>query len=245
MNTIQKFERFNSTVFNAQDILKNHILNKNPIIYTDDMNDYTQAIQYSNVSKCAWLVHNSITLDKDFPLWAKLPNGSNGIAYEFPYIFKQTKNVKSWGLVKLVPTTGKVETLERKYVICGRYDVFNGKESFDKFFLGNENDTLFKQLKNEYSNVYAVDNAKDAFEKTSTDMFWIIPKNIKIVDDFKFDLIPSERAYEYPHVFGNGDINDHSGIVLMSKAYTPTDRELDYHFYVKKRIIKKVISTPL
>lgn len=245
MNTIQKFERFKTSVFNAQDILKNHILNKNPVIYTNDTNDYSQATKYSDVSECVWIVHTSVKLDKDFPLWLKLPGSQLEVAYEFPYVFKQTKNVKSWGLVKLVPTTGTVNTLERKSVICGYYDVFNGHDSFDKFFLGNETDILFKQLKTEYTNVYAVPNARDAFEKSSTDMFWIIPKNIKIADDFKFDLVPSERAYEYPHVFGNGDMNNHSGIVLMSKAYTPTERELDYNFYVKKRIIKKVISTPL
>ncbi len=244
MNTIQRFERFKAPVFNAQDILKNHILQKKPVIYTDNTNDYSQATQYSTITSYVWLVDNSITLDSDFPLWFNPPVSHVGIAYEFPYVFKQTNNIKSWGLVKLVPTTGIVDTLERKFIVCSLYDVYNGHESFDKFFIGTQNDTTYKELVLTYPDIETVSSSKEAYARAKTDMFWLIPNNVRIVEDFKFDLLPSERAYDYPHVFGNGDLNDHSGIVLMSKLYTPSDKEFEHNFYVKKRIIKKVISMP-
>lgn len=91
----------------------------------------------------------------------------------------------------------------------------------------------------------SVDNILDAFKITTTDMFWIIPPGIKILEDFKFDIIPHERAYDYPHVFGNGEVDVHTGIVLMPKSYTPTEKELEYNFYAKKRIIKKIVSIPV
>lgn len=243
MNTIRKFEMFKSSVFNAQDILKNHFLKPNPIIYTSDTSDYSQATVYKDIAEYVWLINPKITLEKDFPLWAKPPIGQNSVAYEFPYVNKESHSVKSWDMVKLVPSTGLVDTVERKSVICGVYDIYRGKSQFDIFFLGSEEDDLYKNLKNKYS-LKTIKNIKDAWECSETDMFWIVPKNIKVKDDFNFDLVPHERAYEYPHVFGNGEIDNHSGIVLMSKYYIPTDKELEYNFYVKKRIIKRIISAP-
>lgn len=243
MNTILKFERFKSSVFNAQDILKNHFIKQNPIIYTDDTSNYDLAKQFLVSSEYVWLINPKITLEKDFPLWAKPPIGQTDVAYEFPYVNKDTKNVRSWDMVKLVPTTGIVKSVERKFVICGTYDIYNGKKQFDIFYLGSSDDTLYKKLKKDYS-VKAINNIKDAWSKTETDMFWIVPSNIEILDDFKFDLVPHERAYEYPHVFGNGEMDNYTGIVLMSKHYNPTEKELEYNFYVKKRIIKRIISTP-
>lgn len=244
MNTIQKFEKFKSNVFNAQDILKNHFLKQNPIIYTYNTSNYSIATDCEKDSEFVWLVNPTIKLEKDFPLWAKPPIGKNNIVYEFPYVNKETKNVRSWDMVKLVPTSGKVESVERKYVICGIYDIYNDKSMFDIFVVGSENSTMFKVLKEKYNSVKAIKNVKDAWSETETDMFWLVPENITIRNEFNFDLVPHERAYDYPHVFGHGEIDNYGGIVLMSKHYNPTDKELDYNFYVKKRIIKQVVSDP-
>jgi hypothetical protein len=147
-------------------------------------------------------------------------------------------------MVKLVPTTGIVNSVERQSVICGKYDIFNGKQRFDMFYIGDETDNTFVQLSKKYDNIRAISETEKAFEMSDTDMFWIIPKNVIVLDDFDFNLIPHERAYEYPHVFGNGEMDNYDGIVLMSKEYTPSKKELEYNFYVKKRIIKRIISIP-
>ncbi len=243
MNTVLKFEKFKSTVFNAQDVLKNHFIKRNPIIYTEDTSNYLLAKEYANSSEYVWLINPNIDLDKDFPLWVKPPVGQTDVVYEFPYVNKETKNVRSWEMVKLVPTSGIVKSVERKAIICGTYDIYNGKDQFDIFYLGSADDPLYKKLKNDYS-VESITNIKEAWVKSKTDMFWIVPNNIEILEDFNFDLVPHERAYDYPHVFGNGEMDNYTGIVLMSKHYTPTEKELEYNFYVKKRIIKRIISTP-
>lgn len=244
MNTITKFSRFKTNTFNGQDVLKNHFLSKNPIIYTNDTNDYSQAAAFYGKSDYVWLINHEINLLREFPLWIRPPADKTDVAYEFPYVYSSSNNIKSWGMVKLVPTTGIVNSVELRPEICGKYDIYQGKNRFDMFYIGPESDIMFGELSNKYTNIQAVTEIAQAFDLSTTDMFWIIPKDIVILDSFKFDLIPHERAYEYPHVFGNGEMDNHDGIVLMSKKYVPTKKELEYNFYVKKRIIKKIISIP-
>lgn len=244
MNTVTKFERFKTRIFNGQDLLKSHFISKNPIIYTTDMTEYSQATLYRETSEYVWFINPSIELSRGFPLWFKPPKCNTDVVYEFPYKHLHSFNTKSWNMVKLVPTTGIVNSFERKDIVCGTYDVYCGKKQFDMFYVGLQTDELFKELSSKYTNVTAIDNVTASFDLSTTDMFWIIPSGIKILDNFKFDFVPHERAYDYPHVFGNGEVDNYSGIVLMSKAYTPTDKELKYNFYVSKRIIKKIISVP-
>lgn len=244
MNTVTKFERYTNKTFTGQDLLKNHFVSKNPIIYTDDTSDYSKAKQFHGTCDYVWLVNPVVELPYGFPLWLKPPIKTPNVVYEFPYVHVNSGNVKSWDMVKLVPSSGIVTYVERKGTICGTYDIYNGKKSFDMFYIGSAEDPFFKELSKIYENVVSVDSILDAFKITTTDMFWIIPPGIKILEDFKFDIIPHERAYDYPHVFGNGEVDVHTGIVLMPKTYTPTEKELEYNFYAKKRIIKKIISIP-
>jgi hypothetical protein len=244
MNTITKFERYKTQVFNGQDFLKNHFLSKNPIIYTVDTNDYSKATEFQGTSDYVWLINPNIVLSHGFPLWVRPPVNKPDVGYEFPYVHLESGNVKSWDMVKLVPTTGVVNTFERKYVICGRYDIYCGKKSFDMFYVGDKSDETYLELSEKHPNLSIVDDVSMAFKQSTTDMFWIIPSGIKILNDFNFDLIPHERAYEYPHVFGNGEIDTHTGVVLMPKSYIPTNKELEHNFYVKKRIIRKIVSVP-
>lgn len=152
----------------------------------------------------------------------------------------------SWDNVKLVPTHGNVESVVRKKIICGFYDIYKGKSEFDIFYIGNTSDEVYKYLIERHPQVYCVNSVTDAFKIAETEMFWIVPNGIKIADDFEFNTIPSERSYDYPHVFGHGDTNTHTnGIVLMPKSYIPTDRELEWNFYAKKRIVRQIASYPI
>lgn len=246
MNTVTKFENRKIDTFNYFDTLKNHFLTKNPVIYTDDTSDYAQATVYAGEYDFVWLIKHNVNIVPYFPYWYRVSRNEPNTAYEFPYVYPNSYGVMLWDNVRLVPTHGNVEKVIQKKIICGIYDVFQGKKEFDMFYLGEPTDNEYKYLTSLHPRVYCVKNVIDAFAITETDMFWIIPKGIKIADDFEFDTVPNERSYDYPHVFGHGDNSTHTnGIVLMPKNYTPVERELEYNFYAKKRIVRKIASYPV
>lgn len=245
MNTVEKFLKLSKNIYNAQDVLKNHFLSKNPILYTTKLTDYSQVTPYNGISEYVWMVHPDIELERTFPLWMHVSRDEPYTAYEFPYVYYDTNNVRTWGLVKLVPSHGVVETTIRKRIICGRFDPYSGKDKFDIFFIGDKESPEYSKLSAKHGNVVAVDSISDAFLKTTTGMFWIVPNTVTVNDQFDFKFRPVERAYDYPHVFGNGDFDTYNGVVLMPKTYDPSKKELEYNFYAKKRIIRTVASIPV
>jgi hypothetical protein len=244
MNTVTKFENRKTEIFNGFDMLKNHFLSTSPVIYTENTDDYSQALAYADTHDFVWLINPNIEIVSYFPYWYRVSRNETNTAYEFPYVNSKSYKVMSWDKVKLVPTHGNVENVVQKKVICGFYDVYRGKSEFDIFYLGKPSDDNYKYLIENHSQVYCVDSVKHAFDITETDMFWIVPAGIILDDEFKFDTVPNDRSYDVPHVFGHGDNSTHTGVVLMSKNYMPTDRELEYNFYAKKRIVRQIASHP-
>lgn len=245
MNTVTKFENRKTEIFNSFDVLKRHFLSTSPVIYTENTDDYSQAIAYADTHDFVWLINPNIEIVSYFPYWYRVSRNEPNTAYEFPYVNSKSYNVMSWDKVKLVPTHGNVEKVVQKKVICGFYDVYRGKTQFDMFYLGKSSDDNYKYLTENYKQVQCVESVKHAFDIAETDMFWIVPAGIVLDDEFKFDTVPNERSYDIPHVFGHGDNSTHTnGVVLMSKNYTPTDRELEYNFYAKKRIVRQIASHP-
>lgn len=245
MNTVTKFENRKTEIFNCFDMLKGHFLTTSPVIFTEDTSDYLQATAYADTHDFVWLIKPNTNLVSYFPYWYRVARDELNTAYEFPYVYSKSYNVKSWDNVRLVPTHGNVESVVQKKIICGFYDIYKGKSEFDIFYLGSTSDDEYKYLIEHHAQVYCVKSVVDAFNIAETEMFWIVPNGIKIADDFKFDTVPNERSYDYPHVFGHGDNSTHiNGIVLMPKSYVPTDRELEYNFYAKKRIVRQIASYP-
>ena len=245
MNTVQKFNKFNKKIYNSFDVLKNHFLQKNPIKFVDNTTDYTQVYEYYGKYEYVFLVKNGTTLIETFPLWLKPSFNELNVAYEFPVVFKKTGNIKSWGEVTLVPANGIVTEVKRKSIIASMYDVYRGKDKFDVFYVGSANDTAYQKLTGITENPTVVSSIYDAYSLSTTDMFWVIPNTVKIDKDFKFDYVPNERASDYIHVFGNGELSRHDGIILASKSYVPDEVEVKNNFYAKKRIVRQIVSHPL
>jgi hypothetical protein len=243
MNTVKLFNQFNPKVYTGFDVLKNKCLTPSPVKYVSDTSDYSQATEFYGLSDFVFLVKHGTKVLETFPLWFKPPVNESNVAYEFPVAFKETKNVKSWGDVALVPSDGIVTSVKRKENIVSYYDLYNGKLKFDVFFIGNSGNKNYDKLKS-ITDVIAVDNIDEARAVSSTEMFWIVPDNVCIVKGFIFDFKPNERASGYPHVFGNGEIMRHDGIVLMPRSYIPTETEVKNNFYAKKRIIREIASYP-
>ena len=245
MNTVQRFDYLKTETFNGQDCLKNHFLSTSPIIYTNNLSDRAIAEKYAGIYDQVWLVHPEIQLNKRFPWWIRISNNEKNIEYEFPYVFKNSKNIKSWGLVKLVPTSGEINETVRKRNICGYYDIFCGKEKFDMFFLGEKDSEVYAKLYSINPELKLIKNPIEAFQSSTTDMFWLVPDNIKIADYFTFNNVPNERSQEYAHIFAHADIDSYdNGIILMPKRYNPSEKEIEHNFYIKRKVVKQIASYP-
>ena len=240
MRTVDRFERYGQKIYNGQDVLKNHILKKYPIHVTDDTNDYSVVSQYTD--DYVWLVDKKIKTLSTFP-WFFKP--TEVAVHKFPYVYKASTRIKSWDAVKLVPT--KVNTdkvIEHKY-ICGVYDFYNDKVSFDIFFIGNKSTGTWDSLIKKFPNATYVESYHEAAELSTTDMFWLVPDDIEITAWFRFSYQPDDWSHEFSHVFRNGSSDSRDGIVLFPKNYKPTANELKYRYYSNKKEMQIIASNPL
>lgn len=240
MRAIDKFKRYSRRVYNGQDVLKNQILDKYPIHYTNDTDDLTQVDQYD--SDYVWLVDENIELYRSFPLWFK-PRGEK-IHYMFPYVYKDSKRVRSWKKVQLVPTKQKDTKKLTLTHICGEYDVMMGKDQFDIIFLGDKTTGTWETLQERFPFAIAVDTYQDAIRNSQTDMFWLVFDDLIIDQSFNFDFKPDDWSFKYPHMFLNGEPEKFDGIFLMPKKYIPNEKEIEYRFFVSKKAVNINASCP-
>ena len=241
MTAFDKFALGQRT-YNGQDILKNHILNKHPVHYTDDTDDYSQVDQYADKHDFVWLVENGLEVLPTFP-WFFTPSGEQRKAIHlFPYIYKHSKRIKSWKKVQLVPTKNRTEKKITQNHICAIYDFYKGKDSFDIFYLGGE-DQQYHKLKEKFD-ITCVESYKQAQELSETDMFWLVPDDVEVSNIFKFSYQPDDWSHKFTHVFVNGNQTFKDGIALFPKSYTPTEKELQYRYYANKKELNIIASKP-
>ena len=111
----------------------------------------------------------------------------------------------------------------------------------------NEN---FARLKDRFpllKRVVISDNIYTAFEqavkKSFTKMFWIVwGDDLQVVDTFNFDYKVPEWDQKFIHVFRNGEYYD--GVCLVPKLNKITGREITNRFFINKKEIDVVASTP-
>ena len=238
MRAIDRFERFSQPTHNAQDWLKNHIFDRYPVIHTEEeIGDWQSSTDY------VWLVDPDIQIYDSFP-WYYKPRENDEVAiHAFPYVFKESRKVKSWEKVRLVPTTpGSYKTLEHAH-ICGHYDPYKGKEKFDIFFIGNDK-TVHDNLIDRGFGVQVVDSIQQAQDQSFSDMFWVVYDDTIIRNTFKFSYKPDEWSYDIPHVFCNGDMDRLDGIVLMPRDYYISQKEAEHRFFTNKKEIRIMASDP-
>ena len=96
---------------------------------------------------------------------------------------------------------------------------------------------------------FVIDDYNDylnALDLTSTEMFWGIPSDVHVAIDFEFDYYfthDNEYDRKINHVFLNGEHTD--GIVLFSKHTPVTQKEIENRFYINKKDVNVVASTPM
>jgi CYTH domain-containing protein len=82
---------------------------------------------------------------------------------------------------------------------------------------------------------------REAQEVALTEFFWTVYDDLA-VDEFDFDYVPDEWSREYIHVFRNSEHYD--GVALVPKIANVTDKEIDYRFFINKKEVDILASTP-
>jgi hypothetical protein len=90
-------------------------------------------------------------------------------------------------------------------------------------------------------NIVTYNDYVDAATKTTSTMFWAIWDNINVNYDFNYQVPFYDQGIT--HVFKNGDYYD--GICLFPKNKLISQREFDNRFFVEKKEIDIVASTPV
>lgn len=238
MRAIDKFERFGTHVHNGQDFLKNHIFERYPVVH-----DMQEVYNYQDKFDYVWVVDPDVKVYDSFPWYFRPQADQETTVHAFPYVYKKSRKIRDWDKVKLVPTQpGEYNIVKHSY-ICGDYDVYNGKERFDIFYIGDDR-TSHQQLIKRFPDLQVVDTIEQAQDRSNTDMFWLVYDDVIVRDTFKFSYEPDEWSLDFVHVFGNGDIDQLDGVALVPKNYKITTRELEHRFFVNKKEIRIMASNP-
>jgi len=131
--------------------------------------------------------------------------------------------------------------------LCSKHVPLSKREVDHRFPVNRKEWDIVASGPTEYEKFY-VDTYEEytaAFENSSTEMFWIIPSNINVENDFKFDTyFTHDNTYDrlINHVFLNGKYHD--GIVLCSKKTRISQREWHFRFIAAKKEHNILASTP-
>jgi len=243
MKAIDRFNKFSKPLHNGQDQLKNLIFDRYPVLRIDDYCDLDKVYQQNIDSDYVWVVDKNIKVFDSFPWWFKPRSNDIIQIHEFPYVYKESRKIKSWDKVRLVPTK-KTQHEPRQHIhICGEYDVYKGNSKFDCFYIGENQDDI-NSIQQKVPHLQTVKTWQEAQQRSYTDMFWVIWEDVDVRNTFKFSFKPDEWSHDFVHVFGNGDIDQLDGVALFPKNYNITEKELEHRFYVNKKEVRIMASTP-
>jgi len=158
MRAIDRFERYGKKHYNSQDVLKNHILKSYPIVKVQDPRDESIASKYADKATHVWLIQEDLDVLRTFPMHFRPNSDQADCVHIFPYVYKHSLRIKSWDMCKLVPTQNCNGKKIKQDHICGVYDFYQGHDRFDLFYIGDENNILYKNLKTRFSHAQCVDS---------------------------------------------------------------------------------------
>lgn len=115
-------------------------------------------------------------------------------------------------------------------VLFSKHSPISKREFDHRYFLvKKEWDILASTPKPfEKFNVESYQDYLDALEKSRYDMFWVVPSDVDVLDNFNFDLYISHHdTYDrrVNHMFLNGEYND--GVMLCSKKAIISEQEFE------------------
>ena len=175
-----------------------------------------------------WAVWNDIDVTEEFDFTLSVPKWDE----EYVHVWK---NKEYFDGLSLIPKHKSISDKELKY----RF--FTDKKEIDQVASNPKKYDIFE--------IETYEQYLEAMDKSTTDMFWMTSPNLKIADDFNFDLyISHHNAYERQenHAFVhlvNGE-KLYNGVYLMSKHKPVTKKEIDHRHIIERKEWNIVASGP-
>lgn len=112
------------------------------------------------------------------------------------------------------------------------------------FISKNLNDTKLKKLRERWPLIKHATSFNNAKKKAFTKMFWIIPNDVLVSENFNFDYIVPIWDSEFVHLFKNG--NEYTnGISLVPRSIILSDEDFYNNNFINTKLIQIEASTPL
>jgi len=200
---------------------------KNKYPFAKKATDFKEA-KSKSLTPMFWAVWDDIDLKEDFDFTINLPKWDE----EYVHVWK---NADFYDGLSLIPKNKHISDKEVKY----------------RFFTDKKEIDLVASEPKKYD-VFEIETYEqylEAMDKSTTDMFWMTSPNLKVADDFKFDLyITHHNAYERQenHAFVhlvNGE-KLYNGIFLLSKHKPVSKKEIEHRYIIERKEWDIVASGP-
>ena len=187
--------------------------------YINTYEEYLETVNNTS-SDMFWVIWTDIELDYDFNYYVPYYDYFHR---NITHIFKNSEHFDGLCLFSKNTTISKKEFDHRFFTNKKEVDLIASKPKiYDKFIIDSYDDYL------------------TAKNNSSTDMFWFIPTEVLIDDNFKFDLYFSHHNVidrNMNHVFKNvfrGE-ETYTGVSLVSKNKELSQKEIIHRFLVEKK----------
>lgn len=194
------------------------------VLIKDDILESFNEAKRKAFTKMFWIVWDDIIVDNNFKFEYQVP------AWDEQYIHLFLNDTHYDGICLV----SKAVTVSKRELSC-------------RFFIKKKETGLRASMPKQYD-ICKVNNYNDyqvALENAKTDLVWIIPNDVDVNTDFKFDLYFSHHDQynrQTNHMFRNGEYYD--GIILATKYKEISKREFDYRFLTNKKEWDIAASTP-
>lgn len=189
--------------------------------YVKDIDD----IKSISFTKFFWIVWNDLTVLENFKFDYRVPKWDE----QYIHVFRNDEHFDGICLLNKSCNLSSREFFRRFYINKKEVDIL---ASIPKKF-------IVEKMSKSYDDYLKI------IETTSEEMFWIVPDDVIVSDDFKFDIYfthNNEYDRNMNHVFLNGDSYD--GVMLLSKNKVMSKREFDNRFPIERKEWPIVASRP-
>jgi hypothetical protein len=194
--------------------------------YVDTYDNYLKSLEMSSTELC-WIIPSDVVVADDFKFDIFFTYG-NEYDRNINHVFLNGDLYNGIMLMSKHTLISRKEFEQRFPIERKEWNIVaSTPKLYDKFYV----DTYDQYLK--------------SLEISSTELCWIIPSDVVVADDFKFDIFftyDNEYDRNINHVFLNGDL--YNGIMLMSKHTLISRKEFEQRFPIERKEWNIVASTP-
>lgn len=204
----------------------------NKVFTIETYQDYLDVVNSMQGTELFWLIPNDVVIDPNFNFDYYFPQ-NNEYDRKKNHVFLNGKEYDGIMLLSKHAIISEKEFRHRFIVEKKQWDIKASEpKPFDKFYI----DTYEEYL--------------EAMERSSTEMFWMLSRNLTLDKDFNLNLYFSHHnSYDRNenHGFKHkvGDKETYNGVYLLSKNKPVTKKEIDHRHLITKKEWDIVASGPI